>query len=296
MNLVFLNGNYIEKKDANISTDDRGFHFGDGLYDIMLVHESVMVDFNLHYIRMQNTAAAIYLKLDYSKEEICTICSNLIEKNNIKNGRVMIIISRGNSNRWLTDLASISQNFLIEIQDYDCKVGQGDLQFVSLKSYEDIRWKYRDIKITSLLPSVIKRNEAFNLGFSEVLYHDEDGNIHETSRGNIFLVKNNIIFTPPLSQNLLPGITRFRLIELIKNKDYHKNLSINMQEILNKIEIKEENFTLSEMYSADEIFATSATSRVVGISKLNHIEVCNFNITRVLLSLYDFYVINGKYS
>lgn len=274
---VFLNGNIIPKSETKISIDDRGFHFGDGLYDIMLVHKGKIIDFDDHYARFQDTANRIYIKLGYTKEQILNYSQEIIAKNNVTTGRLMIILSRGESDRWLSDFSTIKQNFAISAHNYDCKIGQNNLQFIKLKSYSDIRWKIRDIKITSLLPSVITRYEAIQEGFDDVLYYNENNkNIEETSRGNVFIVKGNSIITPPLSENLLPGITRMRILKLMKSNNNITNC-----------ELIEKDFTMNDIYDADEIFVTSSTTRVVGVSKIDHITRNNFTITKKVLEMYD---------
>ncbi len=283
---VFLNGEYIDKSDAKISVDDRGFHFGDGLYDIMLVHNSKLVDFEKHLDRVENTAKRIFLNLDYKRDEIYQICKKLLEINNVKKGRAILVLSRGEADRWLVDTDKLQQNFLIYVQDYDAKVGNGILKEISAKLYEDIRWKYRDIKVTSLLPSVILRNEANKEGFDEVLYH-EDGLVNETSRGNIYIVKGNIIKTPPLSERILPGITRYRILQLLNDRIYPKNLSEGDKKVLENIKVIEENFTLGELLDADEVFSSSATVRVAVINKIDDKVYTQNKVSNAVLNLYD---------
>ncbi len=283
---VFLNGEYIDKDNAKISIDDRGFHFGDGLYDIMLVHNSILIDFEKHLDRVENTAKRIFLNLDYKREEIYQICKKLLEINKVQKGRTILVLSRGEADRWLVDTDNLQQNFLIYVQDYDAKVGSGILKQISAKLYEDIRWKYRDIKVTSLLPSVILRNEANKEGFDEVLYH-EDGFVNETSRGNIYIVKGSIIKTPPLSERLLPGITRYRILQLLNDKTYPKDLSPDNREVLENIKVIEENFTLDELFDADEVFSSSATVRVAVINKINEKVYTQSKVSNAVLNLYD---------
>lgn len=275
--MIFLNGKYIEKSNAKISIDDRGFHFGDGLYDVFLIHNYKIVDFEKHAQRIENTAKRIAINLDYSVSKIFEICTKLIKENNVEKGRLILVLSRGEADRWKIDIENISQNFYIYTQNYDCGVGSGVLKSISAKLFEDVRWKYRDIKITSLLPSVIARNEANKSGFDEVLYH-ENGLINETSRGNVFIVKEGVVKTPPLSTKLLPGITRYRVIELLKNSTQN-------------IEFIEENFTIDELLLADEVFSTSATARVVSISKIEDKIYTKSDITLKVLKLYDDFVL-----
>ena len=190
----------------------------------------------------------------------------------------MIVISRGEADRWLTELGSITQNFVISTQNYDSKVGQGELKFLKLKSYSDIRWKWRDIKITSLLPSVIARREVADLGFDEVLYFNENtGEIEETSRGNIFIIKGNKVITPPLSQNLLSGITRNRIVQILRENSG----------LLTGYEMLESAVFIEDIYSADEVFSASATARVVGVARVDDVHFTSHKITLEILKIYD---------
>lgn len=273
-NIVFLNGEYTNK--PLLSTEDRGFHFGDGLYDIMLINNRQIVDFALHNKRMCDTAEKIHISLDYSKDEIFAVANNLIAQNSITDGMLTIVISRGSSNRMLKEINSIKQNFLIQAENVPCNVGSQTLTTITLKSFEDIRWAWRNIKVTSLLPSVILRHEANKDGFDDVLYHNS-GLISETSRANIYIVKNDKIYTPPLSINILPGITRARIIDLLRGSG---------------LEITEQTFSMEDLLDADEVFTTSATKRVLGVSRVDSKIYNKHSVTKKILEIYDKWVID----
>ncbi|QED23153.1 aminotransferase class IV [Candidatus Deianiraea vastatrix] len=289
MSTIFLNGSYITRENAKISVDDRGFHFGDGMYDIMLIHNGKIIDFDKHYERISNTASRIFMNLDLQKDEIFAIAHKLMADNKVEKGRLIIVISRGEGDRWVSDFSKMPQNFMIEVQDADCGVGTENLKLISAKLHEDIRWKYRDIKITSLLPSVILRAKFEKDGYGEVLYH-EDGKICETSRGNIFIIKNNVIKTPPLSHKLLPGITRFRILQLLNCGEYVKFLNSEDAKIISGFKALETDFSIDEILDADEVFSSSSTIRIAGISKIDDKEFARHDITKVLLRMYDNFI------
>lgn len=281
--IIFLNGEYVERNSAKISIDDRGFHFGDGLYDVVLIYNEKIIDFDAHFRRMKRTSDKILMNLDYSKRKILQASEKLINLNQVKEGRLIIVVSRGNCDRWLNDINSLKQNFLIYVQSHDCKVGKNELKSIKLKSYLDIRWKWRDIKITSLLPSVVLREEANREGFDDILYISEDGFVSETSRANIFMVKDEWIYTHPANHQILPGITRNKIIELIKNN--HRNINL-----------MEREFSIEDMKNCDEVFVTSSTARIANVSLIDNFtpkNAKNPQITKEILKIYDDFVING---
>jgi D-alanine transaminase len=290
MNTVFLNSKYIKKSDATISIDDRGFNFGDGLYDVMLVCDYKIIDFDIHCNRIEKTAKRIGINLDYSRREIFEISTKLILQNDINEGRLMIVLSRGNSDRWLNDFSSVKQNFLIYCQKIDCDVGKNKLKSINLKLHEDIRWKFRDIKVTSLLPSVVARNEVEKLGFYDALYH-ENGFLNETSRANIFVVSGKKIITPPLSHKILGGITRFRLIELFNSK-YFDCLSADEISFISGFSLYESDISIESCLGCDEVFITSATARVCSIYAVDDVSFKQNSVAKIMLKIYDNFCLN----
>lgn len=275
---VFLNGQIIKHENAKIFVDDRGFHFGDGLYDVMLFCNNKIIDFDAHFKRMEKTAKRLYIYLDCKKDEIFAIIHKLSQKNNIKNGRIVIVITRGSSDRWHKDLSSIRQNIFIQIQKYEIDFSLL-IEKISIKTEKDIRWAMRDIKTTNLLPAVIIREKIKKNGFDDAIFFDSKTKIiHEASRANVFIVKKNEIITPPLSKDILSGITRARIIKLLKKNK--------------RLKIIEKDFKIKDLHNADEIFLTASTARIVNVKNIDGIKKNQSKISEEILKIYHEFLRN----
>jgi D-alanine transaminase len=289
---VFLNDKYLQHNEANISIDDRGFHFGDGIYDIMLLHNGVILDDKRHFERTKSCAEFVKINFKYSNKEITAIVEKLCEINKIQNGKIILVASRGSTDRWDVDFSTTKPNFLIYIKDADNKISQNQITKMKIKITEDIRWKFRNIKTACLLPSVIARIDASSEGFDDVVYI-ENGFVNEISRSNIFIVKEANIITPPDSEKILSGITMKRIIDLMANiSDFQDKISNNSYQILYQMNIIRKAISIEELLNADEVFASSATMRIGSISKIDHKDFTESKVANALLELYDSWVIN----
>ncbi|HLD95212.1 MAG TPA: aminotransferase class IV, partial [Alphaproteobacteria bacterium] len=121
-------------------------------------------------------------------------------------------------------------------------------------SMKDWRWKRPDIKTTNLLPAVLSKQEACDQGFDDVIWFDDDGFVTEATASNVWIIKNGILITRPASGAILGGITRLRLIELAKNLGY---------------EVKEECFTLKDIYDSEEAFLSSSNICALPINSVD---------------------------
>ena len=289
---VFLNDKYLQHSEASISIDDRGFHFGDGIYDIMLLNNGVIIDDKRHFERTKSCAEFVKINFKYSNEEIKSIVKKLCEMNNVSSGKVILVASRGSTDRWEVDFSETEPNFLIYIKDSDNKIAKNQISQMKIKTMEDIRWKFRNIKTTCLLPSVIARIDAEKDGFDDVVYM-ENGFVNEISRSNVFIVKGSTISTPQNSEKILSGITMNRIIDLMSNiSGFKGKISDNSYQVLSEMNVVREAVSFDELFNADEVFASSATMRIATISKIDDKEFKESRVARSLLELYDYWVIN----
>ena len=252
--IVYLNGQYLPIEEAKISVLDRGFTFGDGIYEVIPVYNGHIFRLKEHIERLNNGLDEVFIDKPHEMDQWEKILRELIEKNSEKypseDQSLYIQVTRGISERDLAiDIATEQTVFAMirPLLKKDRSAG------ISAVIEEDIRWKYCHIKAITLLPSVMLRHKAKQSGATEALLIRE-GYVTEGAASNVFIVKNGIVKTPIKDGSLLPGITRDLVVELLSES------GVPCEEVV----IKE-----TELKQADEIWITSSTWEIVPVIELD---------------------------
>jgi D-alanine transaminase len=276
-NIVYLNGKYLPIEDATISVMDRGFLFGDGVYEVVPVFGNKLLRVDDHLTRLQNSLNRICLSNPYNNNEWATIFSSLLEKNSGEDRAIYLQISRGAYTK--RDL-SINKQFSPTIFAMVLQVTQPDIEVISAGisaiTIEDFRWTACDIKSTSLVANVMLRHQASDANVDDAILI-KNGMVTEGTASNVFIVKNNVLITSPTGNELLSGITRDLVIEIAKN---------------NAILVEEREIKEAELYNADEIWMTSSTREIAPVISLNKKTVGSGvagNMWKTVMDLYQQY-------
>ncbi len=251
MRTVYLNGEYKPLSEASINVLDRGFTFGDGVYEVIPIFNRTIFRLDEHMQRLENSLKAIFMENPYSSTEWRSMFEKLIETVEASEQSIYLQITRGVTERdhdiTLADNPTIfAMSRAIEKKDLSAGI-------IAI-THEDIRWQYCNIKAITLLPSVLLRHKAKQQGAKEAILI-RDGYITEGAASNVFICKNNEIFTPPKNKHVLPGITRDLVIEILANH----NMSYS------ETRISEE-----DLFDADEIWITSSTWEIVPVITLDN--------------------------
>lgn len=250
MTTVYLNGEFIPLEDAKISVLDRGFTFGDGVYEVFLVYQKKIFRLAEHLQRLNNSLAAIYMQNPHSDSDWEKILTALVDKNTAADQSLYLQVTRGVSDRdHSIQIATKPTVFAMSKALTQRNLAKG----VTAITCEDIRWKLCYIKAITLLPSVLLRYRASEAGAAEAILI-KDNFVTEGAASNVFVVKNGLVKTPPKDGNLLPGITRDLIVELLAKEG---------------IPCKEESITRDELFNADEIWITSTTWEIVPVVRLD---------------------------
>lgn len=253
-NIVYLNGQYLPAEEATVSVMDRGFLFGDGVYEVVPVFGNKLLRLDEHLLRLQNSLSRISLANPHNNDEWLAIFSSLLDKNAGEDRAVYMQISRGVYAK--RDL-SIKTEYPPTVFAMVLHVTPPDLEVVSagisVITVDDFRWGACDIKSTSLVANVMLRQQASEAGVDDAILI-KNGMVSEGTASNVFLVKDNVLITPPTGHKLLPGITRDLVIEIAKN---------------NSILVEEREIREAELFSADEIWMTSSTREIAPVINLN---------------------------
>jgi len=251
MSICFLNDKYLDIQEAKISPLDRGFLFGDAIYEVIIAVNKKPFELGAHLTRLKKNISSLRYSLS-NQFDLEEIILEVISRNKILNQVIYVQISRGTD----TVRDHIPSNDLIPtifVSSHELKTDFSPSSGEKAILLEDFRWRKSQIKATSLLANVIYRSEAKHKEVFETILF-ENGFITEGAVSNVFCCINNKIFTPPLTDNILPGVTRKVILELIQDISF---------------EYEETKITVDSFLSAEEIWVTNSTKGVIPIIELD---------------------------
>ena len=214
MSICYLNGKFLDLKEAKISPLDRGFLFGDAIYEVIASYNNKPFKIEDHLDRLFINLKDIKISVNYSRQEVKNILESVIEENDLSNQIIYLQISRGHED--IRDhIPGPSPSPTIFVCSFPLK-NIPNAQTTSIKASlkKDFRWRKSNIKSTSLLANVMYKIQASEEDFFEIILQ-ENGYITEGAVSNVFCVKNNEVKTPSLENNILPGITRSVIIDIV---------------------------------------------------------------------------------
>ena len=281
-NLSYIDGNYYNYADSKVHINDRGYHFGDAVYEVILFNEGVFYDFDAHINRLFNSLKSIEIEFSLTKKTIELIVKNLIRLNRVTFGSVYIQVSRGVAERNHTYDNLKVKPVLTIITSKKHNTTNAIIKGVKAITVRDNRWSRPDIKTTQLLPNVLAKTIANKQGAYESIFIDEEGYVTEGSSSNIWIINDkNEIITRNIDGKILSGITRKTVSEFAK---------------LNDLKVLEKKFSKEDMFNAKEVFLTSASSFVTPINEIDEVKVNNGNIGQLSVKLKKLYFKNFESS
>ena len=271
--IAYLNSKYINFNEAKIHIEDRGLQFSDSVYEVVPFYNKKLIDFSFHAKRLKYSLKELQIKYIVKEDKLKKIFNKIIRLNKIRNGIVYLQITRGVQSRDHDYRNNLIPNLIIYTINKKFNLPNSNFKGEKAITYKDLRWKRRDIKTVSLLANVLAKKEAVRKKAYEAILID-NGKITEATASNVWIVKNNKLITHPSNTDILKGITRETVKKLIKK---------------NKLNLKETSFTKKELYNADEVFITSASSFVTPIIKVDSKLVNKGKIGRITLQLATLY-------
>lgn len=254
MPTAYLNGEFLPLSETRISVMDRGFLFGDGVYEVIPVYGGRLFRLEHHLKRLQNSLDAIRISNPLAPAEWHLMLTKLVESNDAEDQAVYLQVTRGVAEKRdhafpadVTPTLFAMSTPMAESVDIDAIPG------VSAVTLEDIRWNLCNVKAITLLPNVLLRQQAIDGGGTEAILI-KNGLAIEGAASNVFIVSNGLLITPPNGPSLLPGITRDLVIELAAN---------------HAIPFREADITEQQLFNAEEIWLTSSTREISPVIQLN---------------------------
>lgn len=252
--IVYVNGEYLPEEDAKISVFDRGFLFADGVYEVSAVINGKLVDNDAHMARLSRSMAELKMTPPASTDEIAAIMQEMVKRNGIDEGLVYLQVTRGAADRDFAFPKDATPSLVMFTQKKKLLNTPAAKTGMAVMTVPDIRWKRRDIKTVGLLPASMAKQAALDAGVGDAWFV-EDGFVNEGTSNNAFIVtESGKIITRHLGNEILHGITRKAVMELVKREN---------------LDIEERPFTPEEAYEAREAFVTSASAFVMPVIKID---------------------------
>ncbi len=252
--MAYLNGEFLPLSEAKVSVLDRGFLFGDGVYEVIPAYGGKLFRLPQHLARLQRSLDGIRLSNPHSETEWLQILQQVVAHSRAPEQNVYLQVTRGVQARrdHVVSEPMVQTVFSMStpIAPLSAEVVEKGIKAVTM---DDIRWDYCHLKTTALLPNVLLKQQAYEAGASEALLVKK-GFVTEGSASNFFIVEQGKIITPPKSDQLLPGVTRDLVLELAE---------------LHGLPHGEAPVSLAQLQNADEVWLTSSTREVVPVTELD---------------------------
>lgn len=252
---VIWNGKIVDRDEVKIDMEDRGYQFADGVYDVVRAYNGRFFTLDEHIDRFFSSMSRIEVDAPFTKEELKNLLKEFLEVNQIDTGNIYFQITRGIDsprNHAFPKPGSVQPVFTASstVVPRNIKKMQKGITSATIP---DTRWFHCDIKTISLLGNILAKHEAQKKGFDDAILH-RDGTVTECSSSNMWMVKNDVVYTHPDGNLILPGITKKVILRAAKKAG---------------INIKEEPFTVDQLEQADEAFFSSTTNEVTPIVNID---------------------------
>lgn len=255
---VYINGQILPQEDAKISVFDHGLLYGDGVFEGIRAYNGNIFLLDEHLDRLYDSATALALKIPITKAEMASAIKKTMEANNLIDSYIRLVVTRGVGKLGLDpNKCSTPQIIIITdtIELYPKELYEKGLNIVTVTTIRN-HFSALDPKIKSLnyLNNILAKLESIQAGAGEALMLNKDGYVAECAGDNIFIVKNNVLLTPPTSSGILIGITRNIVMKLAAGMGF---------------QVKEELMTRYDLYIAEECFLTGTAAEIIPVVKID---------------------------
>src|ERR1700690_3386511 len=255
---IFIDGKYLNERDAKISVFDHGLLYGDGIFEGIRAYNGRVFKLKEHINRLFYSAKAILLKIPMSLADITAAVLETCRRNKIRDGYIRLVVTRGPGTLGLSPSRCKNPSVIIiadKIQLYPPELYQRGMEIVTVPTVRNLQSALNPaIKSLNYLNNILAKIEANNAGCEEAIMLNAEGFVAECTGDNIFIVKNGRLFTPPLSAGALYGITRQTVIELAGEAG---------------LKVSEPNLTRYDLFNADECFLTGTGAELIPVVKID---------------------------
>jgi len=255
-NYIFLNGKIISDTEGHISLKDRGFLYGDGIFETLRSYNGTPFKLAEHLERLQSSAKKLKIPFEYTIKELSKGIKELLKVNNIPDAYIRITLSRGIGNNGLGINDNFESTLLIQgkpFMPYAKELYKEGMALNVSRARRSTSCPISCHKTTNLLTSILLKEEAKGESAHEAIVLNTDGYVAECIVSNVFIVYNKNVITPSLDTNILPGITRETILDICKD---------------NGISASEDRFRIETLTNADEVFITNSLMEIMPIAEV----------------------------
>ncbi len=255
---VYINGNLYDKEDAKISVYDHGLLYGDGVFEGMRSYAGRVFRLEQHLQRLWNSAKAIWLEMPLSQDELAQAVNETLSVNNISDGYLRLLVTRGAGTLGLDPNRTSNPQVIIiadRIELYPEEYYRNGLELVTVSTIRNHPAALSPrIKSLNYLNNILAKIEGLQAGCIEALMLNHKGEVAECTGDNVFIVRDGVLYTPPVDAGILEGITRETVIEIAKK---------------NSIQVAQTPLTRHDIFIAEECFLTGSAAEIVPVVKLD---------------------------
>jgi D-alanine transaminase len=259
--IAYVNGAYVPLRSASVSITDRGFQFGDSIYEVWAVRGGRMFDIEGHMTRLQRSLSELRIASPMSEAALMAVIRETMRRNRVRDGIVYVQVSRGAANRdHVFPAPGTKPTIVVTAKNLDRHaIAKRAAAGVKVISVAETRWARRDIKSVNLLPNVLARQAAKEKGAFEAWFVDAEGLVTEGTSSNAWIVDAaGVLRTRELSHDLLHGVTRAAVLRLAQER---------------QVKVEERPFTIEEAKAAQEAFLTSASTAATAVVEIDGVRI-----------------------
>lgn len=254
---IFLNDTIVDDTKGFLSAFDRGFLYGDGLFETIRAYNKTPFKLEDHIARLSNSARFLSIPFRYTSDQIRQIIAQLLERNHLSDAYIRMTLSRGSNADGFIPAHETDPTFVIHVKPfipYPALLYKTGVKLITSQTRKSTTCPISRHKTLNYLTNYLIKKEALDAGVHDALVLNTEGKVTECSVSNIFFVKGKTVFTSPLEANILPGVTRKIVIALCRESG---------------IQMIEKLFGLDEMLKADEVFLTNSLMEIMPVSSID---------------------------
>ncbi len=268
--LAYLNGVIRPIEETYVPIEDRGYQFGDAVYEFIASYNGKLFCLTEHLDRLQKSMEGLsFPKLD--KGFIEAAVHDLFKKAQMQRAGLYIQISRGVAPRdhaWNKDIKLQFLMTIKKVNELDPKIREKGIDIITV---QDERWSNCDIKTVQILSNAMAKQKAKDQGAFDAIFVSKDGIVREGTSSNFFYIKDKSVITHPLTKNILPGITRMVVMDLARDLG---------------LKVEEKLFSKTDIFSADEAFLTGTVTEILGIKQIDNVSIGKGETGEITKKLY----------
>ncbi len=255
---IWLDDKLVDEADAKISVFDHGLLYGDGVFEGIRVYNRRIFELDAHLKRLYESAKVIRLEIPMEKSLLTSAIEKTVEANGVIDGYIRLVVTRGEGTLGLNPFVCESSKVFIiadNIQLYPGELYETGMKVISATTVRNYSLAIPpQIKSLNYLNNILAKIEALDNNVPEAIMYNHEGYVAEATGDNVFIVKNGVIYTPPVEAGALAGITRAVVIRLAKKE---------------KLAVVEKNLTRVDLYICDELFLTGTAAEVIGVVEID---------------------------